>query len=153
MTARIAHLKPNRHIYTETAVPFERSMSEIQKMLKQAGCTRIGNQEDMRGNTPSFTIIFEKDAVPFMIEFPLIYERKNREEILNMNLSGRIIRDRIKALLIEVEIGASTFPSAMTQFMAIMDRTTGHPVQLENYVIEHQKELPLGTLFLTSEVH
>lgn len=145
MTHRIAYLKPNRHIYTRTEVSLEKSMADIKKMLLQNGCTRIGTQEDMRGKTPLYTLIFEKDNLPFMIEFPIIYERKDK---LRMDISGRIIRDRIKALLIEVEIGASPFPAAMAQFAAITDRSTGHPVPMENYMLEHQKEIPAGTLFL-----
>ena len=69
---------------------------------------------------------------------------------LRMDLSGRIIRDRIKALLIEVEIGVSPFPAAMAQFTAITDRSTGHLVQMENYMLEHQKDIPSGVLFLPS---
>jgi hypothetical protein len=149
MTHRIAYLKPKRHIYTRTLVPFERSLGEIKKMLLQNGCSRIGTQEDMRGEIPLHTLIFEKDEIPYIIEFPIIYENRNK---LRMDISGRIIKDRIKALLIEVEIGASPFTAAMVQFVAIVDHTTGRPVQMENYIINHQKEIPAGTLFLTGAV-
>lgn len=151
MTHRIAFLKPGRHIYTRTDVPIEKSMAEIRKMLQDAGCSRIGTQDDMRGKIPLYTLIFEKDGIPFMIEFPIIYERvRGRADNLRMDLSGRIIRDRIKALLIEVEIGVSPFPAAMAQFTAIADRSTGAPVQMENYLLDHQKEIPAGTLFLSA---
>lgn len=151
MTHRIAYLKPDRHIYTRTDVPLERSMAEIKKMLLDNGCSRLGTQDDVRGKIPLHTLIFEKDGLPFMIEFPIVYE-KNRggPDKLRMDLSGRIIRDRIKALLIEVEIGASPFPAAMAQFTAIADRSTGQPVQMENYLLEHRKEIPSGTLFLSA---
>jgi hypothetical protein len=149
MTHRIAILKPGRHIYTKTEVSLDRSMNEIKKMLLDNGCTRIGTQEDLRGKVPIHTLIFEKDGLPFMIEFPVVYERlRNNPDKLRMDLSGRIIRDRIKVLLMEVEIGASPFTAAMAQFVAIADRSTGHPVQMENYMLEHQSEIPSGTLFL-----
>ena len=148
MTHRIAYLKPGRHIYKETEVPLDRSMTEIKKILQQAGCSRIGTQEDNRGQIPLYTLIFEKDSIPFMIEFPIIYEKMASGNRLNMDLAGRIIRDRIKALLIEVEIGASPFTAAMAQFIAIADPQTGRPASMENYVMEHPKAIPAGTLFL-----
>jgi len=147
MTHRIAYLKPDRHIYTRTEVPFDKSMAEIKGMLLKSGCSRIGSQDDMRGEIPLHTLIFEKDGNPFIIEFPIIYEKRGNK--LRMDISGRIIRDRIKALLIEVEIGTSPFTSAMCQFLAIPDRITGGPVQMEDYVIDHKNEIPTGTLFLT----
>jgi hypothetical protein len=150
MTHRIAYLKPGRHVYTRTEVSLDRSMTEIKKMLLQAGCTRLGMQDDLRGQIPLYTLAFEKDGQPFMIEFPIIYERmRGRSDKLRMDISGRIIRDRIKVLLMEVEIGASPFTAAMAQFVAIADRSTGRPVPMENYMLEHQKEIPAGTLFLT----
>ncbi len=149
MTHRIAYLKPGRHTYTKTEVSLDRSMNEIKKMLLQAGCSRIGIQEDLRVKVPLHTLIFEKDGLPFMIEFPVIYERlRSGPDKLRMDLSGRIIRDRVKVLLMEVEIGASPFTAAMAQFVAIADRSTGNPVQMENYMLEHQGEIPAGTLFL-----
>jgi len=151
VTHRIAYLKPGRHTYTGTKVNFDRTMAEIKKMLLQAGCTRMGTQDDIRGQIPLHTLIFEKDGLPFMIEFPIIYERMKRgPDTLRMDISGRIIRDRIKVLLMEVEIGASPFTAAMAQFVAIADRSTGHPVPMENYMLEHQGEIPSGTLFLPS---
>lgn len=148
MTPRITHLKSDRHIYTRTDVPIERSMAEIKTMLLQNGCSRIGTQDDMRGEIPFHTLFFEKDGQPFMIEFPIIYEGNKK---LRMDISGRIIKDRIKALLIEVEIGASPFTAAMTQFAAITDRSTGHAVSMENYLLEHRNEIPSGTIFLPSK--
>jgi hypothetical protein len=148
MTHRIAYLKPDRTIYKETEVPIDRTMAEIKTMLVKNGCSRIGIQDDMRGKFPLYTLIFEKDSMPYMIEFPVVYERRASGDRLNMNLSGRIIRDRIKALLMEVEIGMSPFPAAMAQFVAIADRSTGQPTQMENYIAEHPKEIPSGMLFL-----
>jgi hypothetical protein len=149
MTHRIAYLKPGRHIYTKTEVSLDRSVNEIKKMLLENGCSRIGTQEDLRGKVPIYTLIFEKDGLPYMIEFPVVYERlRNNPDKLRMDLSGRIIRDRIKVLLMEVEIGVSPFTAAMAQFVAIADRSTGNPVQMENYLVEHQGEIPGGTLFL-----
>jgi hypothetical protein len=149
MTHRIAYLKSNRTIYKETEVPIDRTMAEIKTMLVKNGCSRIGIQDDMRGQVPLYTLIFEKDGLPYMIEFPVVYEKRHRSpDKLNMNLSARIIRDRIKALLMEVEIGMSPFPAAMAQFVAIADRSTGKASQMENYIAEHPKEIPAGTLFL-----
>jgi hypothetical protein len=148
MTHRIAYLKPNRTIYKETEVPIDRTMAEIKLMLVRNGCSRIGIQDDMRGEIPLYTLIFEKDNLPYMIEFPVVYERRASGNRLNTNLSGRIIRDRIKVLLMEVEIGMSPFTAAMAQFVAIADRSTGKPTPMENYIAEHSEEIPAGTLFL-----
>ena len=148
MTPRIAILKPGRHIYTRTEVSIDRTMAEIKKMLVQAGCQRIGTEDDTRGNTPLYSLRFEKDGLPFLIEFPAIYVKTNSSDKLRMDISARIIRDRIKALLIEFEIGASPFSAAMVQFMAIADKKTGRPVSLENYMLEYREDIPAGTLFL-----
>ncbi len=152
MTHRIAYLKPGRHIYTKTgkeAVSLERTIAEIKTMLLQNGCTRIATQDDMRGKVPLHTVMFEKEGLPYMIEFPVLYERhQHGPDKLIMEVSGRIIRDRIKALLIEVEIGMSPFTAAMVQFLAIQDRSTGKPTQMENFVLEHPADVPRGTLFL-----
>jgi len=146
MTHKIAYLKSSRHIYTQTNVAVDRTIRQIQKMLEQAGCSRIATQTDYRGEIPLHTLAFEKENIPFIIEFPIIYEKLRSTDKLRMDISGRIIHDRIKALLIEVEIGVSPFSAAMMQFRALPDPKTGKPVQMENYVLENPDRVALGRL-------
>ena len=149
MPARIVYLRPDRHSYINTDVPFNRSIDQIKKMLIQNGCSRIIVQEDLRGKIPIYILGFERDQLPYIIEFPVVYERLKGGERLRMDLSGRIIHDRVKALLIEVEINASPFSAAMLQFMAIRDQSTGQITQMENYIISNSGKISTPALFLT----
>ena len=147
MTHKVAYLKSSRHIYKGTEVPLERTVNQIEKMLQEAGCSRIATQKDYRGEIPLLTVAFEKDTLPFIIEFPVIYEKmQHKPDKLRMDISGRIIHDRIKALLIEVEIGVSPFSAAMMQFRALPDPKTGKPIQMENYVFENPDMVARGRL-------
>ena len=140
MSPKIVKLKPGAN-YTGTAVSFDRSLLQIQAMLEKHGCSRIAIQKDMRGEIPTVTLLFEKAGMPFIIEFPIIYERrKNVPDKLRMDVSGRIIHDRIKALLIEVELDILDFSQAMMSFIAIPDKT-GRPQMLQDFVLDNKNQL------------
>jgi hypothetical protein len=145
MTHKVARLKLDRHIYIETEVPIGRSVSQILAMLEKSGCTRIMNTKDLRGDIPLYSVAFEREGVPFLLEFPIVYEkRRGGSDRLNMNLSGRIVHDRIKSLLIWVEIDAMSFSEAMFQFLALPDKTTGQGITLMEYAMQHGDNLLTG---------
>ena len=117
MAHKIVTIKPGAN-YTGTTVPFERSLQKIQEMLERFGCSRIMVSKDMRGQVPTITLAFEKAGLPYIIEFPVIYEkRKNTPDKLRMEVSGRVIHDRIKALLIEVQLNILDFSQGMMRWV------------------------------------
>ena len=131
--------------YTGTTVSFDRSIMQIQAMLEKHKCSRIAIQKDMRGELPTVTLLFEKDNTPYIIEFPIIYERrKNIPDKLRMDVSGRIIHDRIKALLIEVELNLLDFSQGMMAFLAIPDKT-GRPQSLQDFVLDNKAKITPGS--------
>lgn len=138
--------------YTGTTVNFDRSAMQIQMMLEKHKCSRIAIQKDMRGELPTVTILFEKAGLPYIIEFPIIYEKRKRDaDKLRMDVSGRIIHDRIKALLIEVELNVLDFSQGMMSFLAIPDKT-GRPQALQDYVLDNKGQLATGSFDITYQL-
>lgn len=143
MSHQIVRLK-SKFPYYDTNVPFERSVSQIKDLLVKFGCSRIGEMSDHRGGSPLHTLMFEKDGVPFIIEFPIIYTvSKQRGDKLNMNISGRIAYYKIKTLLIDVEIGILSFSQAMCPFLALPGKE-GRSQPLYDYLEEHKAEITAG---------
>ena len=144
MSHKIVRIKSGAN-YTGTTVNFDRSVLQIQAMLEKHHCSRIAIQKDMRGDLPTVTLIFEKEGIPYIIEFPIIYEKRTRDtDKLRMDVSGRIIHDRIKALLIEVELNILDFSQGMMAFLAIPDKT-GRPQALQDFVLDHKGKLTPGS--------
>jgi hypothetical protein len=109
--------------YMGTEVSFDKSINQIQMMLEKHGCTRVAWQRDTRGEYPLVSLLFEKDNIPYIIEFPVIYRKSDKK--LMMQAGARVIHDRIKALLIEQELGLLDFSQAMMQFIALPDGRGG----------------------------
>lgn len=105
--------------YTSTTVPFQKSVGQIMGMLGKYGCTRIGVVTDTIEDFQTTTMVFERAGAAYLIEFPVTYFENSKGRRLNMNISGRIIHDRIKALLVDVEIGYLDFSQAMMAYRAI----------------------------------
>jgi hypothetical protein len=106
----------------------------------------------MRGEIPTTTILFEKAGDPYVIEFPIIYVHKKRgENELRMDVSARIIHDRIKSLLIMADLNILEFSQVMMGFLLIPDKF-GYPQQFEEYVLEHKNELPRGTFNISYQL-
>lgn len=139
MTHKMVVLKRtgSHYPYEGTKVPFDRSMGQIKGMLAKHGCARIAEMNDRRGEAPQVTLMWEKEGIPFMVEFPITYSPRKE---LRMEISGRIIHDRIKAMLIEVEIDLWSFVQAMSPFLALPGRD-GRPEPMYEYVEEHRAEL------------
>ncbi len=148
MSHRIVKISPGAN-YTGTTVSFDRSLLQIQAMLEKHKCSRIAIQKDMRGEIPTVTLLFEKAGLPYIIEFPIIYEKRKRDaDKLRMDISGRIIHDRIKAMLIEVELNILDFSQGMMAFIAIPDKA-GRPQALQDYVMDNRNQLSQGTFDIT----
>lgn len=144
MSHKVVKISPGAN-YTGTGVDFDRSLAQIQKMLEKHKCSRVSILKDMRGDLPTTTILFEKEKIPYIIEFPIVYEKKQRvPDKLRMDVSGRIIHDRIKALLIEVELNMLDFSQGMMSFLMIPDKN-GKPQSLQDYVMENRDQISRGT--------
>lgn len=164
MTHRTAVLKPDYH-YTGTDVPFDKSVAAIMALLRQHKCERIGLMYETVGGVEAATLVFQKDGLPYRIDFPLTYVEKHRVERghrstnqysplvkeLRMQISGRIIHDRVKALLIDAEIGILDFSQAMIQFL-LVPGSGGRPEPLSDYVLGHRDQLAKGTFDITYQL-
>ncbi|MDD4972330.1 MAG: hypothetical protein PHT07_23115 [Paludibacter sp.] len=142
MTHKIAVLKAGYN-YTGTDVPFERSVGQIQAMLMKHGCDRIGILTDRKGEHVLTSIMFEKAGIPYLIEFPVTYIQQKTQKKLEMKVSGRIIHDRIKALLIDVDINILDFSQAMMGFIALPG--PGGPVTLQEIVLTDRDRIAQGS--------
>ncbi len=71
--------------------------------------------------------------------------------ILMIAISGRIIHDRIKALLIEVELDVLDFSQGMMAFLAIRGKT-GRPQALQDYIVDNKERLATGTFDITYQL-
>lgn len=144
MAHKIVVLKSTAH-YMGTSVNFDRSLLQIQALLEKHECGRIATQKDTRGEYPLITMLFEKDRIPYMIEFPVIFEENKRgPKELRMDVSARVIHDRIKALLIEQEMNLMDFSQAMMQFLALPDGHGGMSM-MQDMVLEQHERLSAGT--------
>ncbi|MEN6610432.1 MAG: hypothetical protein ABFC24_06285 [Methanoregulaceae archaeon] len=155
MTHKIVTVKPDYHYYG-TEVPFDKSLMQIQSLLIKHKCSRIAPMQDYRGEVPLHTLFFEKDGLPYMIEFPIVYVEKStgnqyspKKKELRMNISGRVIHDRVKALLIECEFGLWDFQQAMMQYLMIKG-PDGCTQALQDYIQENRSSIPTGQIFDTS---
>lgn len=131
-------LKPGMN-YVNTDVSFDRSREQIKALLRKFGCDKIADFEDL--NTGQTKIIFEKDNVPFVVEFPITYvergRRHNKIQELDMKISGRIIHDRIKSLLIAIQINYLDFTQAMMPFIGLPSPDGIKPMEV---VVKEQHE-------------
>lgn len=128
--------------YEGTKATLEMSVGEIKTLLGKHGCTRIAEMTDQRGKDPLVTLAWEHSGIPFMVEFPVTYSPQGK---LRMEISGRIIFHRIKAMLIEVEIDLWSFTQAMSPFLALPG-ADGRLEPMYDYVEEHRAELTARVL-------
>jgi hypothetical protein len=150
--------------YYSTDVAFDRSLLQIQAMLEKHKCSRIALQKDMRGDYPTVTLLFEKTGLPFIIEFPITLTEKRKGESgrggnkfsplvkeINMQISGRVIHDRIKAQLIEVELGMQDFEQALLPYLLVRGKD-GRPEMLQDFVLDRKAQLAQGTFDITYQL-
>jgi len=110
--------------YAKTETPFENSIADIKRLLKKFKCDKIADytetvKDPKLGQIELTTIGFEKDGLQYRIDFPITFIENSQEKRLNMDVSGRIIYNRIKAQLTDLEIGYLTFHEAMFANLAI----------------------------------
>ena len=110
--------------YTDTEMSIEESIAKIKVLLKRFGCQTIIDYQkegiDPKHGVLSYnTIGFEKDGLKYMIEFPITFVEHSLGKRLNMGISGRIVYNRIKALLVDAEIEYLTFHEAMLPYLAL----------------------------------
>lgn len=155
MSHKIVMVKPGSHYYG-TTVPFDKSVNDIIKLLRKHGCSKIAPIEQA-GDPPLHTLFFEKDMMPYLIEFPLTYVEKHETnqfsrmvKTLHMQISGRVIHDRIKALLIEVEYGIYGFDEVMLPHLLVRDNS-GQNKALSEFMIENRNRIATGTVFAAAQ--
>lgn len=118
VTLRKRNKKERGASYVETDVPFSRSLTEIKELLARYGCDKILEGTNRRGDVTEYSLAFECHGTKFLIEFPITYLTGNPPK-LNMNVSGRIVYNKVKALLVDVEINYLDFAQAMVPFMLL----------------------------------
>jgi hypothetical protein len=135
--------------YLEEHVNFQNSVSQIQTLLQKYQCDQIATAQKQVTDTKhgSFTVhslAFIVRGERFLIEFPVIYIRNSQRTTLRMDISGRVVFHKLKALLIDVEIGYLDFMEAMMPYRVIT-LPDGRQMPLVDYVIQHGTELSAGT--------
>ncbi|KAB2942419.1 MAG: hypothetical protein MPEBLZ_04353 [Candidatus Methanoperedens nitroreducens] len=99
--------------YMDTDVSFEQSIEDIKKLLKKFKCDEILTYEKDK----TVRMMFKKDGVPYVIDFPVIYIYGSRTQPrLAMEVSGRVIYNEIKSSLVIAEI--KSFMQAMLSYIA-----------------------------------
>ena len=122
--------------YVGTKVPLSTSIGQIEDLLRKHGCSKMGHYSDMeKDGLQRVTLVFEHHGIPYMIEFPLTFVNL-RNPRLNLDISGRIIHDRVKQLLIMVDIDILDFKQAMVPFLAIKSSSSPGYVPLEYEVTQ-----------------
>lgn len=112
------YIKPKADFpYLDTDVLFEKSLADIKNLLRKFKCDEILTHE--AGDL--IKIAFKKEGIPYIIDFPLIYiEGKKTPARLEMGISGRVVYNRLKSNLLEVEIGSLSFMQAMLRSVALL---------------------------------
>lgn len=105
--------------YAETETPLKRSVEETKALLEKFQCSKIVDWKETANSLTLQTIGFEKDGLRYLIEFPITYVENKRGKRLNMDVSGRIVYNRVKALLVDAEIEYLSFHEAMLPYLAL----------------------------------
>lgn len=126
VTLRKRNRKERGASYVETNVPFSRSLVDIKNLLDRYGCEKVLEFTERCGDITQYSLAFEHRGTKFLIEFPITYLQDNPPK-LNMNVSGRIVYNKVKALLVDVEIEYLDFSQAMVPFM-LLPTQSGAPV-------------------------
>lgn len=137
--------------YLNTTVDFTKSFGEIQGLLMKFGCADLITRQTpskVPGTTLNctlYTIGFVQKGNHFLIEFPVFivpFGRDYHKEV-RMNVSGRIMLNKVKALLVDVEMEFLSFEQAMMPFQLIAGRD-GLPTTIQDYIDENRAEIATG---------
>ena len=151
----------NKHIlpYLNTTVDFNKSFGEIQGLLMKFGCSDLITRQTpamVPGTTLhciKYMIGFVQKGNNFLIEFPILVVPTGRSGVkeVRMNPSGRIILNKIKALLVDVEMEFLSFEQAMMPYQLIKG-DDGQPVTIQDFVDGHRGEIASGkSVFMLGE--
>jgi hypothetical protein len=139
--------------YLNTTVPFEKSFGEIQGLLMRFGCSDLITRQ-----TPStvpgtklacthYSIGFVQKGNHFLLEFPIFLVPVGRsvynEKEVRMNVSGRVMLNKLKSLLVDVELEYLSFEQAMLPFQLIAGHD-GQPVTIQDFVDENRTAIATG---------
>jgi hypothetical protein len=154
MTHKFITITPkNKQIlpYLNTTVDFSDSFGKIQGLLMKFGCSDLITRQ-----TPSvvpgtnlscilYTIGFVHKGYHFLIEFPVLIVPVGRNSVkeVKMNPSGRIMLNKIKSLLVDVEIDFLSFEQAMLPFQLISGND-GNPITIQDFVDGHRDDISCG---------
>lgn len=120
--------------YLGTNTSLDKSIEEIKKLLRKFECEEIAIYE--AGEI--IKLAFKKANVPYILEFPIIYiEGPNTPARLAMDISGRVVFNELKVLLVNVEIGTLDFMQAMLRHIALQSPQGILPL---GEVVEAQKD-------------
>ncbi|HEY3273072.1 MAG TPA: hypothetical protein VGJ92_04880 [Methanocella sp.] len=134
---------PHSYPYMGTSVPFERTLMQIESLLKKFGCSKTAKQDDSQDPTlPMITLLFQHGQRSYIIEFPIVYEvmRKGPKR-LRMDVSARIMHDYVKSLLIIAEVMG--FDVALSPLLLLRDKA-GNSKPMYEAVVEHADQLASG---------
>lgn len=147
--------KDGKMPYLDTEVAFDKSFAEVQALLRKFGCEDVFTRSQastipkMKIPCTLFSIGFIHKGTKFLIEFPvtvIVQGRNDADRKLNMNVSGRIVLNKVKALLVDVEIEYLTFEQAMLPFQLVAARD-GRTVTVAQFVDENRdKMLNVGAM-------
>ncbi|MCJ7697787.1 MAG: hypothetical protein MUO73_05615 [Thermoplasmata archaeon] len=155
MTHKFIEIKKARKTimpYLNTTVSFDKSFSEIQALLIKFGCedlltrTQPGIVPKLNIPCTFYSIGFIQKGTKFLIEFPItivLTGRYSGNKAVNMNISGRIIYNKVKAMLVDVEIDYLTFQQAMLPYM-MLQSPDGRSVPLADFIDENRQQLQSG---------
>lgn len=112
--------------YWETERKFSDSLIDTRALLERFGCDRIVTDEQKVKIPPKgedvtvYRLMFQVHNLPYVIEYPVTFRKfKRKPRKLDMRLSGRIIFNLVKSLLVNAQIDYLSFEQAMVMFTAL----------------------------------
>jgi hypothetical protein len=123
--------------YFGTKVPLDRTISQIKEMLRKFGSDKIAEMDDT--NSGAHVIAFTNRGKSYLISFPetVIEKGYHKKVERRPDIGARIIHDRIKAMLVSVELEFLVFEQAMLPYLLVRG-ADGSPTTLEERAGEIQ---------------
>jgi len=138
--------------YSHEKVDFERSISQIRELLVKRGISKIAEMREIQMihlglpiEAPVVTLVFIYAGRSFMMRFPitLMQGTAKTPAKLRMDIAGRVIFHRIKAALIEVDLGIADLTQALCPYLALTVNGKATPFHEALASEETMKMLPL----------